>query len=768
MNAPRSAAAWRRRGLRDGGLALVLAGTLLGCGGRGAPANVDTYPGAELLSQRARLSITSARSATPLPPEALAALDQILSTGSWSIDAADWTAVRTLAPVESAAMLTGVSADGSRRATRWEMTPPFCLRLPLGELQLELAGEPLRRRHRELPDGSPTMVWRDTSVPIGLWLEDDGRTLVAAAEQRPTDIVLRLEPGLGPSAAWWRSPELPAAVRQVTLADETRPVLTVATPGRLGVDVERLEAAELEVGVALERLAVGWERGRLVPETTPSRVRFAVDVVHAGARTRAWSRELSTYARFVDARVDLSAWKGRACRIEFVTETDTPEVESFAMWSTLRFRDADHAPAARPHLVLLDLDTLRADGLGCYGNPRDTSPRIDAWAAREATRFSDHVSVNNWTLPSTVSMLSGLPVSAHGVLRFPLGMGARHEPLAQRLAAAGYETLACSDGGFVAPEHGFATGFDRFVVRDQSPAEFERDGWSVELDWLRTRDSQRPVFLFLQSYKVHAPFLNDARFEDPAHPYRGPLAAEPVQTHHVHAARRANGGELSAADRRYLRDVYDAGVHRIDAVVGRFLDELPAIFGDEPYAVVITSDHGEALAERGTIGHGTSLHEEQLRVPLLVRPPFARARAVVDAPVSGLDLAPTLLGFAGLPASPELPGRDLFREPLRANHLRVSRHDEHAAAVRRLGLKLIADDRWEQRDLGAGLYDLTLDPDERSPLELRLDARDDQLREALERYASEHDLRAEPTSKSGAASTAHIDALIELGYIEGR
>jgi choline-sulfatase len=350
------------------------------------------------------------------------------------------------------------------------------------------------------------------------------------------------------------------------------------------------------------------------------------------------------------------------------------------------------ASAAPLNLVLVTLDTLRADHLGCYGDAAAETPNLDTLAG-QGVRFAHASSQVPLTLPSHTTILTGLLPPHHGVRNngaAPLAAGT--PTLATVLAGAGYRTAAFV-GAFVL-DHRF--GLDRgFAVYDdeiERPAdaswllEAQRPGDQVvdrALAWLGADDA-RPFFLWVHLYDAHAPY-------NPPSPYRERHPGKP----------------------------YDGAVAFADAQVGRLLAALTARGLDGSTVVAITADHGESLGEHGELTHGLLLYEPVLAVPLLLRAPGLAARRV-DTPVSLVDLAPSLAGLLGrqLPAPPggALDGRDLSpallagREPAPAELYAETRYPEVFGwsplfALRRRELKYIAAPHPE-------LYDLQSDPQE--------------------------------------------------------
>ena len=320
--------------------------------------------------------------------------------------------------------------------------------------------------------------------------------------------------------------------------------------------------------------------------------------------------------------------------------------------------------AAPTLVVLISVDTLRADRLDAYGYGRETAPNLAELAA-EGVRFATVGAQSAQTLTSHKSLLTGkYPAS------LMLEAGARTVPddrspraflvdtfaaaqgtLAEHLREAGYTTAAFTDGGWLCRETGFDHGFDRF---DESggglAAVLPR-----ALDWL---DQARPeqAFLFVHGYDVHCPY-----------PCREPYNSRFCTDHdaHVPLERMCGKGELAETplterDLQAISDHYDGGVRSADAYLGRLFDELRERGLFEDALIVVTSDHGESLGERGIIGHG-GLYPEQLMVPLILKTPrrWRVPPTVVEEPVELVDLWPTLVQMCGAELDETIDGASL-------------------------------------------------------------------------------------------------------------
>lgn len=279
----------------------------------------------------------------------------------------------------------------------------------------------------------------------------------------------------------------------------------------------------------------------------------------------------------------------------------------------------------RPNIVLISVDTLRADRL-------PVSPRIDAWAKRHATVFQNAVAQAPWTLPSHASMLTGLDALRHGVNHSFQAAPEELTTLAERLRDAGYVTAGISGGAWLDPQYGLAQGFERYRSwrREQRGDEELEAHAALAARWLG--ELQVPFFLFLHTFDVH----------DFNAPHRRARAAPRPNDPH--------------AD---LVQLYEQAVSHMDERVGTLLERLESLDLHRRTIVVLTSDHGEDLGEDGVFGHG-SLRDQVLRVPLLVASPGGRsAGRVIDEQVRSVDLVPTLLDLAGLEIPPGLDGVSL-------------------------------------------------------------------------------------------------------------
>jgi arylsulfatase A-like enzyme len=316
---------------------------------------------------------------------------------------------------------------------------------------------------------------------------------------------------------------------------------------------------------------------------------------------------------------------------------------------------------APSNLLLITLDTLRADHLGCYGYPRPTSPVLDRFAAT-AARFEDVTCSVPTTLPSHLTIFTGLPPQRHGVTRNGQVRESYPPSIFDRLRAAGARTAAIVSAGVVEAHFVQLLGFEE-VVFDRPDAKVFQVGAEVVSDnalrWLERHRGGR-FALWLHYYDPHEPYDPPgdvaARFTGG---YDGELPDALSTDWLVGLNRPAADAALSAADRQHVIDLYDAEVAFLDAQVGRVLAALSELGLDGTTLVAIVADHGQAHGESSFWGHGERLLEPVIKVPLLVHLPGQREGRVVSAAVETLDLVPTLLECFGLEPIAGLPGRSL-------------------------------------------------------------------------------------------------------------
>lgn len=327
----------------------------------------------------------------------------------------------------------------------------------------------------------------------------------------------------------------------------------------------------------------------------------------------------------------------------------------------------DAAEGARPSVLVISVDALRADRLGSYGYSRSTSPNIDHLLA-SGIRFERAWTPEPLTGPAMCSMVTGLQPHVHGATRNGLRMQAGLESLPKTLAASGWRTAAfvgtwtLKDNLTLLGEH-FETYGERLerrrwfgILNREATCDDVTDD---ALDWLgeeRKKGPERPFFLWVHYIEPHAPY----RF------------------HEEYADRLGvNDDALTKSDR------YDTEIAAVDQSIGRLLAGVRQAVDDRDLVVVFTADHGESLGEHGYWGHGRHLYEPSLRVPLGIVWRGTIAPGTLRSQVTLLDLAPTLLGLFDLDIPDNLPGDNLAEHLLSGSEPaeRIGCYQAHRGAV---------------------------------------------------------------------------------------
>jgi arylsulfatase A-like enzyme len=319
-------------------------------------------------------------------------------------------------------------------------------------------------------------------------------------------------------------------------------------------------------------------------------------------------------------------------------------------------------PARRPDVILVVVDTLRADHLSHYGYGRPTGGGLDAFAGR-ATRYTQAYAPSPWTGTSTASIFTGLFATRHGVRRPGDRLDDELTTLPEILHEQGWHTVAHSLNVNVSKKTGYAQGFDLFNDFLGTTTDYPHiDAVLERVDrWLDARP-ERPFFLYLHSMNTHGPY------RVPEDHRRSLLGREPSRDFVYYGSLMASiTSGRSLPRRREVGPAYLASlVDQYDTAVRYTSDALGELFADlarrglyDDALVIVTSDHGEELFDHGGFSHGYSLHGEVLRVPLYVKLPRQREGAVVDARVSLMDLAPTILQALGIDATAAFDGLPL-------------------------------------------------------------------------------------------------------------
>lgn len=455
----------------------------------------------------------------------------------------------------------------------------------------------------------------------------------------------------------------------------------------------------------------------------------------------------------------------------------------------IAFDDVESQTDRRLNVILVVIDTLRADHVGSYGYARNTTPFLDSLAA-EGVLFSRAYTHVGWTKPSVASILTSLYPGQHGANRFEMVLPHRVETLAELFSQDGFLTY-----GYVANpnlktifnfDQGFAF-YDDFSMRDRlylaatrqlpfvgarlkaiagrefDEADYEGSGRANAriLPWLERYHDQR-FFMYLH-------------YMDPHHPYSPPPPYDTMLDERI-------PGEPKDPETRSNLARYDGEIRFVDHHLEQLSLRLQELGIADETLVVVTSDHGEAFGEHGGWGHGRTIYQDQLHVPLIMRyPPVIPAGTVVDATVRSIDIAPTILAFAGIDVPKAMEGRSLVPGILGGPGATTSEpvFVDHVGARNDFRLKgLIGEDLWKyiltlsvrgrevQPSEAERLFDLGSDPRELDDLSRQETSRLAELRRELEDFGESTRQGTVEPSEAAELDPETEEQLKALGYIE--
>lgn len=436
-------------------------------------------------------------------------------------------------------------------------------------------------------------------------------------------------------------------------------------------------------------------------------------------------------------------------------------------------------PRRDPNVLILVIDALRPDHLGCYGYALPTSPAIDG-LARRGVLFADATSLSSYTRAAVPSIFASVHPGAHGVLNQGKEvevLSDEYKTLAETLKERGYATAAFVPNPSLHRAFNFDQGFDLYDddfqigVRGAQEYETARRINERTLRWLRA-NPEKPFFAYLHYRDVHAPYVPpppyDRMFDRPG--AGRPLSEAEYRTQPPDVRRPRRFRDLDS----YVEQ-YDGEIRYTDDHLARFLETLSKEGFLDNTVIFLTADHGESFLEHGSWTHGTGLYEELARVPLLlVLPGGKHAGRRVEAPVQTTDLYPTVLDLLDAEVPPELQGRSLFEavegradpgRPVFGEALVSRGHRPRSfgpfVAVRAGGWKLI----YNRRSRSGELYHLKEDPAEARNL---VDREPERARDLL-RLIAEHDRENAQRSHRAAGQEPLPEDVLEglraLGYV---
>ena len=363
----------------------------------------------------------------------------------------------------------------------------------------------------------------------------------------------------------------------------------------------------------------------------------------------------------------------------------------------------------RPNIILVSIDTLRADHIHGYGYERETTPTLDDLMQR-GTSFLNTISPSPWTLPAHVSLFTSLYPHTHGVTDHMLAVNERVPALGELLGRAGYTAGAFTTSPNLSPRHGFGWGFDAYVCKEErAPAVCER-----ALAWL-TQIQSKEFFLFLHFFDVHNDYTPLPHYlEMFESSYDGEIDGTGKILYEV----RDGNMELSDEDVRHLIALYDGEIRQLDQTLGVFFGALEQKGLLSNTVIIITSDHGEEFMEHGGVLHGRTLYDELVKVPLILVGPTIPAGKLIETQAELIDIMPTILELCGVRIPSGLEGRSLLALISQSDAdwpeiaFAEADHKNEVHDVKRIirtdRYKLYYDRHTKQEEL----YDIVLDPGE--------------------------------------------------------
>lgn len=430
------------------------------------------------------------------------------------------------------------------------------------------------------------------------------------------------------------------------------------------------------------------------------------------------------------------------------------------------------APARRPNVVWVVVDSLRADHLGCYGYERDTSPAIDAFADT-GVLFQRAFATASWTMPSVASMFSGLHPTSHGVTGSAKKLPQELDTLTEILKAHGYRTAAVVSHYLVGSRYDFTQGFDVFHEEDAGDHRTVSTAGVTEKS-LRLleelRDASDPFFLWLHYFDPHYDYVDHDEY-DWAPPTAGKLKGRMP----IWKLRRMMD-TLTEEEIQLIEARYDEEIRFTDRGIGEVLRAIEELGLEDDTIVFFMADHGEEFLGHGWLGHTRSLYQEVVRVPLIVRVPGTVGPRRDQVPVSLLGLTPTVLELLGIDLPKGLQGESfaarltgegtdedelVYVEVDFEDHQTKGAHKTaHKKAVIGPRYKLIRDDV----SGGIELYDLREDPNETKNLAQGLPGIATEMSAQLETHMAR--IRGEArTAEDIVLTPEEIERMQQLGYM---
>ena len=560
---------------------------------------------------------------------------------------------------------------------------------------------------------------------------------------------------------------------------ELRPVIVTARA--LGIDAVQLETIRIRALTIPEDARLEFSIGVVEPDWGSDPVAFSVEACKHEACETIYSHRFEPDAAdrqgWRDESVSLAALAGKQRHFRFLAKRRGSEGSfSFPVWANPTVYVSQPRNPERVNVILLSIDTLRADHLTSYGYRHDTAPFIEERFGRGGTVFDHMVASATITTPSHASMFTALSPPAHGAVHGVKILPRRIPTLAEIVRRKGIDTAAFTEDGWLGVQNGFGRGFDRYVENKSSNI-MDPDGqadrtFAQARAWLEA-NADKHFFLFLHTFQVHTPY------------------APPPEFQHLFL----DHGDAEPGPHLEWMAQYDQEIRYTDGELERLFESIDHLRLAENTVFILTSDHGEAFMEHGVLEHGSRLDEEIVHVPLMFWGRGIPAGRRIHATTSHVDLMPTILELLGVEVPKAREGlslaglargngnpkvferRPVFSESRLGYALGPNRvlqpFPSPSFLVRVGGLKLA---RYPQND-GAvhyELYDVHADPRERNDLFDPNSDASQQLIELVESYDERGKrIRAKLTGHAPAEPPEQVfldprqqQKLRALGYLE--
>ena len=430
---------------------------------------------------------------------------------------------------------------------------------------------------------------------------------------------------------------------------------------------------------------------------------------------------------------------------------------------------------AKLNLIVICIDTLRADHLSCYGYNRKISPNIDK-LARSGIKFNQAYSQAPWTLPSISSILTSLYPSVHGAYGVYRKLSPNVITLAEILKENGFSTSGVVSHIFLDPKYGLNQGFDDYYAVSKRSKETVTSDKVTELalKWLSKNHKNR-FFLFLHYFDPHYDYIEHDEFKYISD-YNGRIKSG-MDIWEI----RKMLNELTGNDIEYLKALYDGEIAYTDKFIGILLDSLKKYEITDKTVIVLVADHGEQFMDHGWIGHTKALYNELINVPLIIKVPNFGGNKIVSTPVELVDIVPTVLKllnvkydsakFQGDSLMPLIEGRIKdYRKNRIFSDVRFEDHEDRKYdtefAFKRSVISESKKFIYDYKNGSSELYDLKDDPKEKRNI-INIKPEDGtHLKTLIEKIVKENTHFSEKGNFSQVLTEDEKEKLKSLGYIK--